>query len=99
MIVYFYLKTKPFKEEEGLVYINGHILHYDVYGNEYETDSVITMDINFYLDLLLLKAKHKKYTFLSMSKEMFVKSNPVNITEGKISGQAKNGEIKLLEEI
>ena len=57
------------------------------------------MDIDFYLDLLLLKSKHKKYTFLSMSKEMFVKSNPVNITEGKISGQAKNGEYIILEEI
>jgi hypothetical protein len=34
-----------------------------------------------------------------MSKEMFVKSNPVNITEGKICGSDKNGEIKLLEEI
>jgi hypothetical protein len=57
------------------------------------------VDTDFYLDLLLLKAKHKKYTFLSMSKEMFVKSNPVNITEGKISGQAKNGEYIILEEI
>jgi hypothetical protein len=99
MIVYFYLKTKPFKEEEGLVYINGHILHFDIYGNEYETDSVITMETDFYLDLLLLKAKYKKYSFLNMSKEMFVKSNPINITEGKISGSDKNGEIKLLEEI
>lgn len=98
MIVYFYLKTKPFKEEEGLVYINGHILHYDNY-IEYETDTVITMDTDFYLDLLLLKSKHKKYSFLNMSKEMFVKSNPVNIASGKICGQDKNGEIKLLEEI
>ena len=99
MIVYFYLKTKPFKEQEGLVYINGHILHYDVYGNEYETDSVITMDTDFYLDLVLLKSKHKKYTFLNMSKEMFVKSNPIYINNGKICGSDKNGEIKLLEEI
>jgi len=99
MIVYFYLKTKPFKEEEGLVYINGHILHYDVYGNEYETDSVITMDIDFYLDLILIKAKHTKYSFLNMSKEMFVKSNPIYINNGKICGSDKKGEIKLLEEI
>ena len=99
MIVYFYLKTKPFKEENGLVYINGHILHYDNYLNEYETDTVITMDTDFYLDLILLKSKHKKYSFLNMSKEMFVKSNPVNIASGKICGQDKNGEIKLLEEI
>jgi len=98
MIVYFYLKTKPFKEEEGLVYINGHILHYDNY-IEYETDTVITMDIDFYLDLVLLKSKYKKYSFLNVSKEMFVTSNPINITEGKISGSDKNGEIKLLEEI
>ena len=99
MIVYFYLKTKPFKEEKGLVYINGHILHYDVYGNEYETDSVITMDIDFYLDLILIKAKHTKYSFLNMSKEMFVKSNPIYINNGKICGSDKKGEIKLLEEI
>jgi hypothetical protein len=99
MIVYFYLKTKPFKQENNLVYINGYVLHYDVYGNEYETDSVITMDINFYLDLVLLKSKHKKYTFLNMSKEMFVKSNPIYINNGKICGSDKNGEIKLLEEI
>jgi hypothetical protein len=91
MIVYFYLKTKPFKQENN-------ILHYDNY-IEYETDAVITVDTDFYLDLLLLKAKHKKYSFLNMSKEMFVKSNPVNITEGKISGQAKNGEYIILEEI
>jgi hypothetical protein len=98
MIVYFYLKTKPFKQENNLVYISGYVLHYDNY-IEYETDAVITVDTDFYLDLLLLKSKHKKYTFLSMSKEMFVKSNPVNITEGKISGQAKNGEYIILEEI
>jgi hypothetical protein len=99
MIVYFYLKTKPFKQENNLVYINGHILHYDNYLNEYETDTVITVCTDFYLDLLLLKSKHKKYSFLNMSKEMFIKSNPVNITEGKISGQAKNGEYIILEEI
>lgn len=99
MIVYFYLKTKPFKQENNLVYIDGYILHYDEYLNEYETDTVITVDTDFYLDILLLKSKHKKYTFLSMSKEMFVSSNPVNITEGKISGQDKNGDYKVLEEI
>jgi len=98
MIVYFYLKTKPFKQENNLVYIDGYILHYDNY-IEYETDAVITVDTDFYLDLLLLKAKHKKYSFLNMSKEMFVKSNPVNIASGKICGSDKNGEIKLLEEI
>lgn len=97
MIVYFYLKTKPFKEESGLVYINGHILHLDHWGNEYETDTITTMDIDFYLDLLLLKSKHKKYSFLNMSKEMFVKSNPIMITEGKISGADKNGDYKTLE--
>ena len=98
MIVYFYLKTKPFKQENNLVYIDGYILHYDNY-IEYETDAVITVSTDFYLDLLLLKCKHKKYTFLSMSKEMFVTSNPVNITEGKISGQDRNGDYKVLEEI
>jgi len=99
MIAYFYLKTKPFKQENNLVYIDGYILHYDEYLNEYETDTVITVDTDFYLDLLLLKSKHKKYTFLSMSKELYVSSNPVNITEGKISGQDKNGDYKVLEEI
>jgi hypothetical protein len=98
MIVYFYLKTKPFKQENNLVYISGYVLHYDNY-IEYETDAVITVDINFYLDLLLLKSKHKKYSFLNMSKEMFVKSNPIYINNGKICGSDKNGEIKLLEEI
>ena len=98
MIVYFYLKTKPFKQENNLVYIDGYILHYDNY-IEYETDAVITVDIDFYLDLLLLKSKHKKYTFLSMSKELYVNSNPVRITEGKISGQDRNGDYKVLEEI
>ena len=99
MIVYFYLKTKPFKQEDKLVYINGYTLHYDEYLNEYETDTVITVDTDFYLDLLLLKSKHKKYTFLSMSKELYVSSNPVNITEGKISGADRNGDYKVLEEI
>ena len=97
MIAYFYLKTKPFKQENNLVYIDGYILHYDEYLNEYETDTVITVDTDFYLDLLLLKCKHKKYTFLNMSKEMFVKSNPIMITEGKISGADKNGDYKTLE--
>ena len=99
MIVYFYLKTKPFKEEEGLVYINGFVLHYDRWGNEYETQNIVTIQIDLYLDILLLKAKHKKYSFLNVSKEMFVKSNPILLTEGKISGQDKNGEFKVLEEI
>ena len=98
-IAYFYLKQKPFKQEDEKVFINGYILHVDTYGNEYETDSVITMDTDFYLDLVLLKSKHKKYTFLNMSKEMFVKSNPIYINNGKICGSDKNGEIKLLEEI
>jgi len=34
-----------------------------------------------------------------MSKELYVSSNPVMITEGKISGQDKNGDYKVLEEI
>ena len=99
MIVYFYLKTKPFKEENGLVYINGHILHYDDSITEYETDTVITVDTDFYLDLLLLKSKHKKYALLNMSNELYVDSNPVNISSGKLSGQCKDGRFKTLEEI
>ena len=87
------------REEKGLVYINGYSLHYDNYLNEYETDCIVTMDTDFYLDLILIKAKHTKYSFLNMSKEVFVKSNPVNIASGKICGQDKKGEIKLLEEI
>ena len=98
MIVYFYLKTKPFKQENNLVYIDGYILHYDNY-IEYETDAVITVDIDFYLDLLLLKSKHKKYTFLSMSNELYVNSNPIMITKGKISGADRNGDYKILEEL
>ena len=73
-------------------------MHYDNY-IEYETDAVITVDTDFYLDLLLLKSKHKKYTFLSMSNELYVKSNPVMITKGKISGADRNGDYKILEEI
>ena len=99
MIVYFYLKTKPFKQKDRLVYINGYILHYDEYLNEYETDTVITVDTNLYLDLLLLKSKHKKYSFLNMSKELYIVSNPINITEGKVSGSDAKGNIKLLEEL
>lgn len=98
-IIYFYLKTKPFKEENGLIYINGFVLHYDKYLNEYEVENVITMDINFYLDLLLLKAKHKKYTFLNISNPVSINSNPFMITKGKISGADRNGDYKILEEI
>jgi hypothetical protein len=98
-IIYFYLKTKPFKEEEGLVYINGFLLHYDEYLTEYEAEAIVTMDTDLYLDLLLLKAKHKKYSFLNMSNAISINSNPVNITEGKLSGQDRNGDYKILEEI
>ena len=110
-IIYFYLKTKPFKEEEGLVYINGFLLHYDEYLTEYETEAIVTMDTDFYLDLLLLKAKHKKYSFINMSNELHINKriikhiynltpiNPFNITEGKLSGQDRNGDYKILEQL
>jgi len=92
MILYFYLKTKPFKQESGLVYINGFIRNYDFYGNEYEIEEVITIDIDFYLDLLLLKPKYNKYSFVNVSKNISTKSVIV-------SGADKKGDYKLLEKL
>lgn len=101
MVVYIYLKNKPFKEEKGIVYFNGFILHYDEYlAVEYETETIVTMDIDFYLDLLLLKNKYnKRYTLLNISNEIKKVYGKIHINTGKLSGQDKNGEFKVLEKL
>jgi hypothetical protein len=99
-IAYFYLKQKPFKQEDEKVFINGYILHVDTYGNEYETETIITLQIDLYLDILLHKTKYKKYSFLNYSAEIgYRMSSIVHLESGKISGSNKNGEFKTLVEI
>ena len=98
-IAYFYLKQKPFKQEDEKVFINGYILHVDTYGNEYDTETIVTLQIDLYLDILLHKANYKKYSFLNMSAEVgYGTSSIVHLENGKISG-SKNGEFKTLVEI
>ena len=99
MIVYFYFKEKPFKQEGNLVYLNGHILNYDIDIDGYETNVIVTLDIDLYLDLLLIKSKYKNYTHLNMSNEVHVESDIIHIDCGKVSGSDRKGNFKTLEEI